>query len=493
MQNGILPLDEKTLMFLKQKHPEGKVPSDHVMLADTPIPIHSVRFEEIDSEQIRQSALKTRGGAGPSGLDGDGWRRILTSNSFGNEPSELCSSLAKLTRLLCSTIQEENSLEPLLASRLIPLDKNPGLRPIGIGETLRRVIGKTVARVLKRDIIDSVGSLQVCAGQDAGCEAAIHSLRKIFEDEDTEAVMLIDASNAFNSINRKAFLHNVNIICPSIATFTVNCYGSPSRLFIVGGIEISSAEGTTQGDPIAGLVYAIGIIPLILRTVANLKKQGTDTKAAGYADDLFGGGKLHVLKIMWDFIKKWGPDFGYYQQADKTWIIVKPQHLKKAQIIFHGTDINITTDGKKHLGASIGSIMYRKQYINEKVDNWIRELSLLSEIALFAPQEAYTCFTAGYKHKLNFCMRTIPDIDKDLKRFDEVVTKKFIPAVTGGIQPNTIERTLFSLPPSQGGLGIPIFSELAKREFENSSLLTQQLQRNIIESRTVQQHQCQHH
>jgi len=159
MENGILPLDNKTLKLLKQKHPEGMEPPDDVLLTDTLIQLHPVRFEEIDSELIRQFALKTRGGAGPSGLDGDGWRRILTSNSFGTEPSDLCSSLAKLTRTLCSAAQEENLLEPLLASRLIPLNKNPGLRPIGIGETLRRIIGKTVAKVLKKDVVDAVGSL----------------------------------------------------------------------------------------------------------------------------------------------------------------------------------------------------------------------------------------------------------------------------------------------------------------------------------------------
>ena len=480
MEKGILPLDDKTLKLLKQKHPDGTNSLDHVLLDDIPTKLHSVRFDEIDSEHIRLSALKTRGGAGPSGLDGDGWRRILTSNSFGNEPSELCSSIAKLTRSLCSIVQEDNSLEPLLASRLIPLNKNPGLRPIGIGETLRRVIGKTVAKVLKKDVVESVGSLQVCAGQDAGCEAAIHSLRRIFEEEDSEAVMLIDASNAFNSINRKAFLHNIKIVCPSLATFTTNCYSSPSRLFVIGGTEIASSEGTTQGDPIAGFVYAIAIIPLILRTVSELKEKGLNTKAAGYADDLFGGGKLLGLKLMWDYIVKWGPDFGYHQQADKTWIIVKPQHLKEAERIFKDTKIKITSDGRKHLGASIGSLSNRSQYINEKIDDWIREITLLSEIALFAPQEAYTCFTAGYKHKLSYYMRTIPNIGDALKRFDEVVSSKLIPAVTGGIQPNSTERLLFSLPPSQGGLGIPIFSKLAEREFENSNTLTKQLQKNIL-------------
>ena len=77
---------------------------------------------------------------------------------------------------MCSDIQQDRSLDPLLASRLIPLNKNPGLRPIGIGETLRRIIGKMVAKVLKEEVTDSVGSLQVSAGQDVGCEAAIHAL-----------------------------------------------------------------------------------------------------------------------------------------------------------------------------------------------------------------------------------------------------------------------------------------------------------------------------
>ena len=104
MEKGILPLDDKTLKLLKQKHPDGTNSLDHVLLDDIPTKLHSVRFDEIDSEHIRLSALKTRGGAGPSGLDGDGWRRILTSNSFGNEPSELCSSIAKLTRSLCSIV-----------------------------------------------------------------------------------------------------------------------------------------------------------------------------------------------------------------------------------------------------------------------------------------------------------------------------------------------------------------------------------------------------
>ena len=91
------------------------------------------------------------------------------------------------------------------------------------------------------------------------------------EEEKTEADMLIDASSAFNSINRKGFLNNVKIVCLSLATFTTNCYSFPSRHFVIVGGGIASTEGTTQGDPLAGLVYAIAIIPLILRTISEFK------------------------------------------------------------------------------------------------------------------------------------------------------------------------------------------------------------------------------
>ena len=147
---------------------------------------------------------------------------------------------------------------------MIPLDKNPGLRPIGNGEVLQLIAGKVIVSHLKEDVIQSVGSLQVCAGQDVGCESLIHAMRRIYEDQSSEVVSLVDASNAFNSINRNVFLHNVEVACPSIARYVKNCFSVNSRLFIIGGGEIQSMERTTQCDLAAVVIYAIAIIPFIL-------------------------------------------------------------------------------------------------------------------------------------------------------------------------------------------------------------------------------------
>ena len=143
--------------------------------------------------------MKTRVGSGPSGLDADGWKRILLSNNFGKPPSDLCQTLAKVTKKLC-TEELPTSLEGFLACRLIPLNKNPGLRPIGVGKVIRRIIRKVFVSVVCNGIISSVGSLQVCASHERGCEAAIHTMHTIFEDEITEAKLLVDAANTFNSV-----------------------------------------------------------------------------------------------------------------------------------------------------------------------------------------------------------------------------------------------------------------------------------------------------
>ena len=482
MQNGILPLNKETIALLKQKHPHASKATQEVLLPDQPESIHPIKFEKINADVIRAAVTKTRGGSGPSGMDAEGWKRLLTSNSFGQSSQDLCKAVAAAARKLCTVPDQCGSLEAFLACRLIPLDKNPGLRPIGVGEILRRIVGKAIVNVIRNDILTSVGSLQVCAGHEAGCEAAVHAMHQIFDQEDTEAILLIDAANAFNCVNRNVFLHNIGIVCPEMAIYVKNCYYLPSRLFIIGGYEIKSSEGTTQGDPIAMAIYAIAIIPLIMMIIeATSHLPSTRTRVVAYADDFSAAGSVENLVYWWQTLCDLGPKFGYYPQASKSWLIVKPTVMTKAKRMFEGTHIQITQNGKRHLGAIVGSLAYRNEFLSEKVNRWYNEIRLLSEIARIEPQAAYSCFVSGYKHKFTYCMRTIPNIGDLLKPIDEIILTKFIPAITGGIVINDLERKLISLPVKYGGLGLPVYSELSDREYENSILITEHLRNNIIQ------------
>ena len=124
---------------------------------------------------------------------------------------------------------------------------------------------------MKHDLQNAVGSIQLCAGQDAGCEAAVHAMERVFADEDTEAMILVDASNVFNCLNRQVTLLNCGIVCPALSHILINTYRNSSQL-LVDGQCILSKEGTTQGDPLAMAMYAIGTQPLI-RTLDGIAKQ----------------------------------------------------------------------------------------------------------------------------------------------------------------------------------------------------------------------------
>ena len=209
---------------------------------DNSLDVHPVLLESIDGIAIRSAAIRTNGSAGPSGLDAVGWKRLCTSfqspsadlcNSLalvakricttyvepqGIAPltacrlitldkspgvrligvgetarriigkaiiADLCNSLALVAKRICTTYVEPQGIAPLTACCLIALDKSPGVRPIGVGETARRIIGKAIIAALRTDIQEAAGSIQLCGGQEAGSEAAIHAKRHVFDDPDS--------------------------------------------------------------------------------------------------------------------------------------------------------------------------------------------------------------------------------------------------------------------------------------------------------------------
>ena len=119
--------------------------------------------------------------------------------------------------------------------------------------------------------------------------------------DDSETILLVDADNAFNQINRNIMLHNIRIICPIIATYVINLYSVEARLFISGGEKITPAEGTTQVHPTAMPIYALGSLPLLNITTTN------NTKCAAYADDINCVGKLGNILTCWNKLNIFGP------------------------------------------------------------------------------------------------------------------------------------------------------------------------------------------
>ncbi|PFX32600.1 hypothetical protein AWC38_SpisGene2570 [Stylophora pistillata] len=224
---GILPLSDDVTEQLKEKHLDPQGIQLGFLLFGPIEDVPDSMYYEINGDMVRDAALRTKGSGGPSGIDANGFRRILTCKSSKRTGTELCEAIASMTKRLCTEYVDPPGLEAILANRLIPLDKGEGaVRPLGVGNVLRRIMGK--------------------------------------------------------------------------------CVTEPARLFIVGGLELRSSEGTTQGDPPAMSLHAISLQPLITRLQVK-----SAASQCWYADDAIGCGSLGDVKTWWDELMVSGPPLGY--------------------------------------------------------------------------------------------------------------------------------------------------------------------------------------
>ena len=464
--------------ILKDKHPHPMPLHPDVILTEDVTAasgdFHPVLFDSITAEAIRRSALRTEGSAGPSGMDALCWRRLCTA--FGEKSNRLCSAIAAFAKRICATYVDPSSLKAYTSCRLVPLDKCPGVCPVGIGEVVRRIVGKAVMKVVKRDLQQAIGSIQLCAGQDAGCEAAVHAMEQLFTADDTEAMILVDATNAFNRLNRRVTLLNCNKICPAMAHILINTYRNNSHLFVDGQCLLSE-EGTTQGDPLAMAMYAIGTLPLV-QQLDGIAKQ------TWYADDSAAASKLEQLRMWWDLLNETGPLYGYFPNGSKTHILVKPQYINKAKKLFKDTSITISEEGERYLGGAVGTLSFVQTFVQRKVEGWVREVEKLSKFAKTQPHSAYAAFTHGLMSKWNYLLRVV-DWDtlssaELLQPLESAIQSRFIPAITGQAPPGKHVRDLLALPVRLGGLGLRNPTNMAKEQHTASQQISAPLVDRIV-------------
>ena len=310
---GVLPVTDEVLNDLKMKHPAPAPIQPNILLNGPLEQVPTNYFDSIDEATIRKASKMTNGAAGPSQFDADQYRRILCSKTFKTEGKDLREQIAILARNVASNLIDPDILDSYVACRLIPLNKNPGVRPIGIGEILRRIVGKAIFWVLNPEIQEAAGPLQASTGLKGGAEAAIHVMKDIFNSDDTDGIILVDASNAFNLLNRQvAPLHNIQFTCPPFATVLINTYRKSSRLIISGGV---------------------------------------------------------VLKY--------------------------ENELDNAKILFSNTAIKLATNGKRHLGAALGTKTFKDEYVKK-------------EMHAEQGNNKVSCFCQNATSRSIFCLYTWP-------------------------------------------------------------------------------------
>lgn len=150
-----------------------------------------------------------------------------------------------------------------------------------------------------------------------------------------------------------------------------------------------------------------------------------------YADDCTGCGSIVDLSRWWSTLLEFGPQFGYFPNASKSILLVKPAHFTKTKNLFQ--DISIVTDGACILGSPVGNGEFVTNWIMRKVCSWVDEISSLSIIAKSQPQSAFAQSAAISTSALVdllftqsdclmfLCLRSVPSVPSE-----EIVLLPFV-------------------------------------------------------------------
>ena len=141
--------------------------------------------------------------------------------------------------------------------------------------------------------------------------------------------------------------------------------------------NIPSQEGIAQGNPLAMLIYSIGIMPLVRQlkvyhppvdippVVIIPPPVGRPPPVVNtwYADDTGAAGKYDAIEKFFKDLERIDPDFGYFPEPSKSILIVRSRNLQSGRLFFNEQrrrGFQITT-GYRYLGGFIGEVKKTSQ------------------------------------------------------------------------------------------------------------------------------------
>ena len=134
------------------------------------------------------------------------------------------------------------------------------MRPIAVGEDIRRLVAKCIAKEAAIEAVELFGSKQLGVAVKGGAESIVQAAKITFErmkSVKSGGILQIDLRNAFNSVKRSHLLGSTKVLMPSIISFASFCYSKHSDLFFNSSV-VDSQTGVQQGYPLGPLFVFIG-------------------------------------------------------------------------------------------------------------------------------------------------------------------------------------------------------------------------------------------
>ena len=473
---GIDQSSQEAYDSMIKKHPQCNKfdpPTEHLE-AD------NLKFLPADVKKAVNS-FKAGSAPGPTGLRAEHLKEALSASATHLSMKALNALTSLVNNLSVGKLPAEVS-ECFSGARLFAgRKKDGGFRPIAVGNILRRLTSKCIMNAVSAKAAAILRPFQFGVGVKGGCEAVIHSLNSFLKNPevlDNEKIFLqVDLKNAFNEVERKVAFETIRELLPEVASWTEATYGVQAQL-IYDDKVILSCKGWHQGDPVAGLLFALSLHPVLVKIHHDVPTLSVN---AWIHDDGTLAGSAPDLMSAWQIIQSEGPRRGLVLSSgpegkSAVWSPFLPTDLSE----FTNLGIKrIEDSGLKHLGAALGSDNFSSKVLDERIDKVIQMLSKLP--LLEDAHQEYSllrcCFSMP---KLSYTLRTLdPSAHlSSLQRYDDAV-RNTIESIVGTCI--TDDQWLqSSLPISMGGLGLRKASDHGPAAYIASVLES----KNIIEEVT---------
>jgi hypothetical protein len=458
---------------MRKKHPAAPIPA----LPPQPGP----RPMQFSSEQVKKAISSFPQGTapGPSRLRASHLKEAIGMRSQEQNDSTL-SAITRVVNLLANGSCPPAVVPFLCGATLIPINKKTGgLRPIAVGEVLRRLVAKCFTFSLAQKAAQLLAPLQVGVSVKGGCESVVHAVNYIVHDEslrEEKQILLVDFANAFNSIDREVMLQEVRNCFPELSSWAESCYGHAHPHLFMQEHRLQSCSGVQQGDPLGPLLFAITLQPVLEKI--RVECPGLIMNSWYLDDGTLAGNARDIARAIQ--ILEEGTARGLTLNKGKCLMWTGsdskepppptegvPKEIPRVQGGFHllGSPIGPSDFCEATLAGRIDKIEGMLEKLKDLKNSHLEFLLLRSCFSL--PKFAFSLRTCSF-HKVR----------KAIRNFDEA-QRKTLEEILGGPLTND-QWSQASLPVKMGGMGLRTATSHATAAYLGSTTASKGLVKSII-------------
>ena len=381
-------------------------------------------------------------------------------------------------------------------------------RPITLCNTMRKIVSIILYNKNAAAVDATLDEVQF-AHKPQGMEIIIHTMSAVLQNDTGLDLLVSDATNGFNVLNRMRALEIIMTSYPSMYPFIRDMYLESPKLFFNmrhdGVKQLVMEMGVQQGDVMSTLLYSITMLELH-KSMQRVVKNGG--KAAAFVDDTFTAGRFDEITQVIDILNgDLASDSGYQLNSEKCMVLmgkvgdehevkrrhdmyVQTHHLHPHNVLIHPDDVALIYGsdseqwvmakhryGVKVLGSMIGSTEYYADQLQSKLSELQDDAEQL--IKFCHKQDCMTLLQWCFNAKVNHLMRTLDPatLDVFLQGFGDIQRRIVQHIVGSDISESKFER--MKAPINQGGFDLGFLDLTARAAYVASLVGVQRSLRDI--------------